>query len=133
MPGKSIAMKHKILIIEDEEALSMVLKDRFEDEDFEVVLANDGEKALATALDEKPDIILLDIVMPKLDGLSMLKELRNHEAGKTVPVMVLTNLSDTESVKEALAHGAYDILVKADWSVNDIIKSVKERLGKAGK
>lgn len=126
------AKLQKILVIEDEGPLSELLKDRFEDEGFKVTVANDGEKGLALALSEKPDIILLDIIMPRLNGLSMLKQLRSHEAGKTVPVIVLTNLSDPESVKEALAHGAYDILVKADWSIGDIVQAVREKLKHTG-
>lgn len=118
----------KILIVEDEGPLSDLLKDRFEDEGFKVTVANDGEKGLAMALSEKPDLILLDIIMPKINGLSMLKQLRASDSGKTVPVMVLTNLSDPESVKEALANGAHDILVKADWSIGDIVRGVKDKL-----
>lgn len=123
---------HKILIVEDEEPLLEVLKERFENEGFNVVTAKNGEEALTVALAERPNLIILDIVMPKMSGLDMLKNLRGHEEGKTVPVMVLTNLNDAESIKEALGHGAYDILVKADWPIGDIVQNVKDKLSFKG-
>jgi DNA-binding response OmpR family regulator len=117
-----------LLIVEDEEPLLEVLKERFENEGFQVIFAQNGEEALQMALTQHPDIILLDIVMPKMSGLQMLKELRAHEEGKTVPVMILTNLNDAESIKEGLGQGAYDILVKADWQIGDIVQNVKDKL-----
>ncbi|HSX47547.1 MAG TPA: response regulator [Patescibacteria group bacterium] len=119
---------NKILIVEDEEALLEVLKERFEAEGFEVYISKDGEDGLKVAIEKKPDIILLDIIMPKLDGLSMLKKLRQSEEGKNTRVVVLTNVNDTKEVNEALALGAKDFLVKSDWIISDLIVTVRKHL-----
>ncbi len=119
---------HKILIVEDDTALSDVLVERFQNEGFDVIKAKDGEEALAVALEEQPDLILLDIVMPKMSGLDVLKQLRTDERGKNIPVMMLTNLSDSESVKDALASDAVDILVKSDWDISAIVQNVRDKL-----
>lgn len=119
---------YKILIVEDEVALADVLKDRFENEGFDVTMAGDGVEGLMLALDKLPDIILLDIVLPKLSGLDMLKQLRAYGAGKNIPVIVLTNVSDSKEVHEALANGARDFLVKADWAIADVVQSVRQQL-----
>src|ERR1700747_143406 len=98
--------RYKILIVEDEQALSEILRDRFENEGFDVVVANDGTQGLLMALEKEPDVILLDILMPKLDGLSMLKQLRTYEKGKNIRVIVTTNVNDSKEVHDALALGA---------------------------
>lgn len=122
------AQTKKILIVEDEAPLSNVLSERLSNEGFTVFVAADGEQGLAMALDHKPDLVLLDILLPKMGGLSMLKELRTHEEGKTIPVMMLTNLNDTEDVNEALAAGAYDYLVKSDWNIADLVDNIRNKL-----
>lgn len=119
----------KILIIEDEEAVLKVLATKFDHEGFQTLEAKDGEDGLAQARAERPDIILLDIVMPKMDGLTMLKELRKDPWGKKVPVVILTNLSDDKDIAEAMVSGVYDFLVKSSWEIEDVVKRVKERLG----
>ncbi len=81
------------------------------------------------ALKKHPDLIILDLIMPKTDGLSMLKELRGDDWGKEVPVIILTNLSDAENVAKAMEKGVYDFLVKSDWKLEDLIKRVKDKLG----
>ena len=120
--------RSKILIVEDEEVLLGVLKDRFENEDFDVLVAKDGADGLMLALDKQPDVILLDIIMPKLDGLSMLKKLRTYERGKNIRVIVMTNVNDSKEVHEALANGARDFLVKSDWVISDLVTSVRNQL-----
>lgn len=120
-----------ILIVEDDEPLSDVLKERFENEGFRVSVAKNGVDGLLVALEKHPAIILLDIIMPQLGGLDMLKQLRGYEAGKDIPVIVLTNLSDSKEVHEALANGARDYLVKADWAISDVVESVRKQLANA--
>ena len=117
-----------ILIVEDEPPLSEILKDHFENEGFRIIVAKDGEEGLGLALSKKPDMILLDINLPKLNGLDMLKQLRTYEAGKSIPAIALTNLNDTKEVNEALASGVSDFLVKADWSIADVVESVRRKL-----
>ncbi|HSW85811.1 MAG TPA: response regulator [Candidatus Saccharimonadales bacterium] len=120
--------RHKILIVEDDEALLEILSDRFKGEGFDVFVAKDGEQGLQMALDKEPDVILLDILMPKLDGLSMLKQLRADERGKKMRVIVTTNVNDSKEVHEALALGARDFLVKSDWILSDLVDSVNRQL-----
>jgi len=119
----------KILIVEDDQSLVKVLVKKLTQEGFEVSTAANGKIGLATAIKNKPDLILLDIVMPVMDGLTMLQELRKDRWGKLARVILLTNLSDSEKVSEALQHGIYVYLVKADWKLEDVVKKVKETLG----
>lgn len=121
----------KILIIEDEKPLRSALHDKLSREGFSVILeAQNGKDGLEIALREHPDMILLDIVMPVMDGMTMLRELRKDAWGKDVKVIILTNLSDNEKVGEAVSGGAYDYLVKTDWRLEDVISKIRERLGK---
>jgi len=119
----------KILIVDDDEAILKSLVYQFKKGGFLVVEAIDGEEGLKKALLEKPDIILLDILMPKKNGLEMLKDLRDDEWGKDVPVILLTNSSETDKVSEAVNLGVYDYLVKSDWKLEDVVKTVKGKLG----
>ena len=117
-----------MLIIEDEPAMLRALRDKFTSEGFDVLEAKNGEDGLSVAKTNHPDIILLDIIMPKMDGLTMLKGLREDSWGAKANVIILTNLSDGESLSAALKYGAYDFLVKADWRLEDVVSKVKEKL-----
>ncbi|MBI2120236.1 MAG: response regulator [Parcubacteria group bacterium] len=116
--------QHKILIAEDDALLLRSLKDRFEKEGFIVFPAHNGFEALKMALENHPEIVLLDIVMPVMDGMTALKKLREDEWGKTASVIILTNLSDSSKVAEAVAVGVYDFLIKIDWKLDDLVKKV---------
>lgn len=118
----------KILVVEDELPLAEMLSDKLQQEGFQVQIAGDGEEGLKQALTWQPNLILLDLVMPKMDGMTMLHKLREQEVGKLMPVILLTNLSNTEKVYDAVAHGVHDFLVKADWDVEDIIREIKATL-----
>ncbi|MBZ9572118.1 response regulator [Patescibacteria group bacterium] len=117
-----------ILVVEDERAMLQILADRFTDEGFSVLEAKNGEEGLERAIKEHPDLILLDIILPKMNGITMLKKLRVDNWGKDVPVIILTNLSDMGTIAKALKDGVYDFLVKTDWKLEDIVKKVKEKL-----
>jgi len=117
-----------ILIAEDEGPMLRALVDKFEKSGFKVFPAQDGEEGLSKALKEKPDILMLDIIMPKINGLELIKKIRDDKWGEQVPIILLTNLSDNDSVAEAAKYGVYDFLVKTDWHLDDIVKLVKERL-----
>jgi len=122
-------VRNKILIVEDDMELLEVLTKKFEiEEEFTVFQAGDGRAGLELALKEHPELILLDIIMPIMDGMTMLRKLREDAWGKDTPVILLTNLSDESKVAEAIKHGAYDYLVKADWKIDDVVKKVRERL-----
>ena len=120
----------KILIVEDEPSLLKVLASKFEKESFEVLEARDGVEGLKVAKEKHPDLILLDIVMPKMDGMSMLRKLREDQWGADVPVILLTNLNETEKISEGAAEKVFDYLVKTDWHIDDVVKKVRERLEK---
>ena len=121
--------KKIILVIEDEEPLRRVLKDILTVEGYSIIETKDGVEGLEMALKEHPDLILLDIVMPKMNGLEMLKQLRTDEWGKTAPVIVLTNLSDNEDVAKAMEIGAFEYFVKTDIKIDDVIAKIREKIG----
>lgn len=118
----------KILIVEDDRALLKALVEKLSVEKFVVTEAVNGEEGLALALKDHPDLILLDIIMPKMDGMSMLKEIRADDWGKSVKVILLTNLSGMKKVSEALDLGTYEYLVKTDWKIEDVVSKVREEL-----
>lgn len=119
----------KILIVEDDKLLQRILSEEFQKNNFLVSLASNGAEGLDKALYEKPNLILLDIVMPVMDGLTMLKNLRAEKEGAKIPVMILTNLSGPEAIEKGIQSGTFDFLVKANWELGDIVKKVRERLG----
>ena len=119
----------KILIVEDEISLLKALEEKFAHEGFEVLKARNGEEGLQTALLNHPDIILLDIIMPKMDGITVIKELRKDAWGKNAKIILLTNLSSPESVTEAIQNNVFDYLVKTNWKLEAIVLKVKTMLG----
>lgn len=121
-------MTKKILIVEDELQLLNSLKIKIRHEGFTVFVAKDGAEGLRIALKNKPDLILLDVIMPKMDGIEMLKRLRRDAWGKDVPVILLSNDDDPDHIKETLKDNATDYLIKSDWRLEDIITKVKETL-----
>jgi len=132
-----VYIEHKkalsIEIVEDEVSLREALVYKFTKEGFRVFQAGDGEEGLALALKEKPDIILLDILMPKMNGMMVLNKLRSENVwGKNVPVILLTNSSpDEENISEGITKDepAY-YLIKSDSSIDDVVDKVNERLKK---
>jgi DNA-binding response OmpR family regulator len=120
----------KVLVIDDEKVLLELLSSKISQNGFAAIEARDGDEGLQKALREHPDLILLDIIMPKMDGVTMLKKLREDPWGKTVPVIVLSNLNTAESVEKSLANGVYDYLVKIDYTLDDLVEIVKKRLGR---
>ncbi|MCK4540139.1 response regulator [Candidatus Parcubacteria bacterium] len=121
--------KKTILIAEDEAAMLRALSKKFSGEGFNVLEAKDGEETLANALDKKPDLVMLDIIMPKMDGIDVMKKIReDRKWGSEVPIIMLTNLSDAGSVSEAAKFGVYDFLVKTDWRLDDVVDLVKAKL-----
>lgn len=117
-----------ILIVEDEPDLLTILSDKFNNEGFTVIAARDGQEGLDNLAKGKPDAILLDIIMPRMDGITMLKNMRENPANKDIPVIVLTNLADSDAVVTSLEHGAFDYLIKTDWQLSEVVKKVKHRL-----
>jgi len=121
--------KKKILIIEDEGSLLEMLVEKFTNEGFDVLQSDNGKDGLKMALENHPNIILLDIILPKMDGLTVLDKIRSDEWGKNANVVMLTNLNSAEDVQKAMESGAHDYLVKTDWKMEEIVEKVKQKLG----
>ncbi len=119
----------KILFIEDEPAIQKTFGDVLRTEGYEVVSALDGEIGLRLAKTEKPDLILLDLVLPKIHGLEVLKAIKNDPASMAAPVIILTNMDDIKNIETALELGATTYLVKANYSLEDILEKVKKAIG----
>jgi len=120
--------KLKILIVEDDEALREILETKFNHAGFNVVTATDGLAGLMMALNELPKMIISDVMMPNMDGLTMLEKLRSEDKGKDIPVIMLTNSSEVDTVSRALKNHADDYYVKTKLDLDDLIVKVKEKL-----
>ncbi len=118
----------KVLIIEDEESLLQMYQTKFEHENYEVVTAGDGSEGIVKAKSEKPDIILLDIILPKKDGFMVLKELKADKATSDIKVIMLTNLGQDEDVSKGKKLGAVDYLVKANLTPAQLVDKVAKYL-----
>jgi len=118
--------KGKILIVEDEEMLSTMYKVKFENEGYEVATANNGADGLTLSEAEQPSIILLDIIMPKIDGFAVLKRLKASEKTKSIPVILLTNLGQDEDIARGKELGAAGYLIKANNTPSEVVTKIKE-------
>ncbi|MFA6424136.1 MAG: response regulator [Candidatus Magasanikbacteria bacterium] len=123
----------KILIVEDEKPIVEALTIKLTKEGYEPHFATTGEAGLALTKDLHPDLILLDFILPDMDGLSFLKTLRLDKWGKSAQVLILTNLSDGKIADEVAEYGVFDYLIKADWRLDDVVKKVKEKVGRGNK
>lgn len=116
----------KILFIEDEAHLQKLVSQQLEQEGFRILSALNGEIGLQKAKQELPDLILLDLILPKKDGFEVLHELKTQEKTKNIPVIILTNLETSADVQKALDLGAIIYLVKANYKLEEIIRKIKE-------
>lgn len=121
-------LRNSILIIEDEQAALNVLTETFVAAKFNVLQATDGETGLAIALKEHPDMILLDLIIPKMDGIEVLKKLRADRWGKTASVIILSNLSSVEKIGEPIPSQLCDFVIKTNIKLKDLVKKVKKKL-----
>ena len=117
----------KILIVEDDDAFLWIVKQGFVTEGFPVFTAGNGEEGLKMVEEEKPDLILLDIMMPKMDGIEMAQQMK--EKGINIPTIFLTNMSDLEHMNKAIETLPSDYIIKSDVPVDKIIAEVKKKLG----
>ena len=115
----------KILLIEDEGALQKSLGDTFREDGFEVLSALDGETGERLAKSEKPDLIILDLILPQKDGLEVFQALKDDPATRNIPVVVLTNLERIEHVEKVLEMGAKTYLVKSNYTLKEILEKIK--------
>lgn len=126
--AKSAAEK-TLLLVEDEEALREVLGEELEKGNVRLFEARDGAEGLRIALREHPDLIVLDLLMPTMDGMTMLARLREDEWGRNAPVVILTNVErDVPKTLAALEHDVYEFIVKTRWSLEDLVLHIKEKL-----
>ena len=121
--------KTHVLLVEDDLFLAGIYQKKFEMEGYKVTLAENGEKGLVEAKKKHPDIILLDILLPKLDGFAVLEQLKGDAATKDTPVILLTNLGQKDDVEKGLETGAADYLIKAHFKPSEVLEKVIKVLG----
>ena len=126
MKNKDTKDKKKILVGEDEKAIASALEHKLEFEGFDVVLAGDGEEVLKAIEKDKFDLLLLDLIMPKMDGFAVLKELKEKQI--KLPVIITSNLGQEEDKKRVKELGVSDYLIKSNVSIMDIVLKIKEFL-----
>jgi len=120
----------KILIVEDEKALSKVLKEKFESAKFTVKTVDNGNEVLRATKSMKPDMILLDIILPGKQGLDVLEELKADNNLNTIPVIMISNIDSDNDIKKALSLGAVDYFVKSQHPLKEIVDKVQEQIKK---
>jgi DNA-binding response OmpR family regulator len=130
----NLEKKNLLLVVEDEVILLKTLTDRLMSEGFNVLTATDGGEGLKLALANHPDLILLDLLMPKVDGLTMLQNLQKDDWGARAKVIILTNVKDMTNEGSKLNVGltfshSYEYLLKTDWSLDDVVLKIKKKLG----
>ncbi|QWB91147.2 MAG: response regulator [Candidatus Saccharimonas sp.] len=121
--------RKKILLVEDDEVLASVYRARLEMEDFEVMEVHDGEQALTAALRYRPDLMILDAMMPKISGFDVLDILRNTPETMNLQIIMLTALSQESDRERAEKLGVDEYLVKSQVMISDVIEKVREHLG----
>jgi two-component system alkaline phosphatase synthesis response regulator PhoP len=120
--------KKKVLIVEDDLTLQKTLMEFLKMENFEVIAASDGEEGLEQAKKFNPELILLDIILPKKDGYEVVKELKDSQQTENIPIILLTNLESLNDVEKALKLGVKNYLVKSDYKMDEIAKKIREIL-----
>ena len=121
-------MSKKILFVEDESALQKTFGDVLTKEGYDMISALDGEVGLKLAKERKPDLILLDLILPKMDGFEVLKQLKKEVETKAIPVIVLTNLERVVDIEKAIEAGATTYLVKANYTLEEVLEKIKKAL-----
>lgn len=121
-------MNKKVLIIEDDPFLSEMYAVKLSDNGFKTEVASDGKAGLVKVLEFQPDLVLLDIVLPKMDGFEVLKEIKSKDETKETPVVLLTNLGQKGEVEKGLSLGAEEYIIKAHFTPTAVVAKVKELL-----
>lgn len=116
-----------VLVIDDEASLLQSLAEAIEEAGFTVIRATNGDEGLKAALAKHPDLILSDNIMPIMDGVQMVAEIRKDDWGKTVPIIVMTNMFKAEAMNQSLQSGT-DYVMKGDMGIDNLVTLVKERL-----
>lgn len=121
-------MAKKILVIEDDKFLRELIARKLSDDGFVIIEATDGEEGIKKVKEEKPDLILLDLILPSIDGFEVLSQIKKDENLKSIPVIILSNLGQREEVEKGLKMGAVDYLIKAHFTLGEIIEKMKNIL-----
>ncbi len=120
----------KILFIEDDPLIVKIYTTRLTADGHQVLSADNGEQGLKLAQEQKPDLIILDIMMPKMDGFGVLMQLKGDEATKSIPIIVYSNLAQEEEIARAKSLGANDFVIKANLSPTEMVEKIKSYLQK---
>jgi DNA-binding response OmpR family regulator len=120
--------KKTILVVEDELPLLEAVSEKFVKEGFNILKARDGREAVSVALAEHPDVIMMDIIMSGMDGMTAMKKIREDDWGKQAKIILVTNLSDSDYVKEAAKYGVFDFIVKTDYKLDEIVEIIRKKL-----
>jgi len=123
-------MAKKILLIEDEQIMLDLLQRKLTAEGYEILVAKDGEEGIRTMKEAKPDLILLDIIMPKMGGLEVMEEMTKDKEIKDIPVIVISNSGQPVEIDRAQKLGAKDWLVKTEFNPQEVIDKVVKQIGK---
>ena len=121
----------KVLVVEDDRFLTSAYRAKLTKSGYEVQMAGDGEEALQILQQFHPDIILLDLVMPRKDGFATLSEIKQQASLKNIPVIVASNLGQKEDIDKAMGLGATDFIIKSDLSMDDLVTKIESILSKA--
>lgn len=119
-------MAKNILIVEDDEFLRNLLNTKLSSEGFKVTFAIDGQEGIKKIKDEKPSLILLDLLLPLVDGFEVLESAKNNADTKSIPVIILSNLDRKEDIDKGLKMGAIDYIIKSQFTIEEIIKKIKQ-------
>ena len=126
----TISDKKKILWVEDDSFLIDIIAQKLTQEQWELLYANDGAAALRVAHEKKPDVIILDILLPGIDGIEVLRQLKADESTKGIPVLMFSNLDDKEKIQQGKTLGAEGFFIKATSTLESIIEEIKKVLAK---
>ncbi|MCR4325595.1 MAG: response regulator [Patescibacteria group bacterium] len=122
--------KKTVLIVEDEKDIREALRDALQDKDYSVLEAKNGKEGVSTALQNHPDLIMLDLLMPEMDGMTALKHIREDTWGKNAPVIILTNVnaSKEQMIEDIVTGKPLEYLIKSDWKIYDVIERIEKVL-----
>ncbi len=122
--------KKKVLVIEDDKSMQGIYKTKLQQEGYEVIQALDGEEGVKKSKTEKPDLIILDLILPKIDGFEVLKKIKANKKTSGISVIILSNLGQKEDLEKGLALGADDYLIKAMHPITDVLLKIRKQLQK---
>ncbi len=120
--------KKTILLVEDEAPVRMVLQKALQNEGYDVLTGSDGFEGLRIALEKHPDLVITDLLMARMGGMDMIREIRKDDWGKTAEIVILTNVTDVKMLDEAMAQQTFHYIVKGDSSMQSVIEKVNARL-----